>query len=633
MVSIVIPAYGREGMTRVCVERVIAVTAGTYFEIVVVDDASDPPMSLGQAGQGPRVRIVRLSQQGGFGAACNEGARSSEAAFLLFLNNDTLVEEGWLDALLVHAVRDATVGAVGSALFEQSGQLQELGSAVYRGGRAWNYGSGEPPDDARFRVVREPDYCSAASLLVRRDVFVTLGGFDQQFAPGYYEDVDLAFGIRALGYRVVVEPQSWVVHLGRRTFGRDAKREALLERNRVRFEEKWSGALADHAEYPLAKGWLQGGRHQAARVLLIDRTMQSPDRNAGGLRAYAVAETLRELGCQVTMLLLHEPRHTTETERLEGIGVEVFYGAHELRQLSFSRSGLYDLIIVTWPDVADELYLDLRAAFPHALLVFDTVDLHHRRLQRQRALGTKVRRVTISRFRAIEHRAARSFDVTLTVSEEEASEVRAFAERAEVRCLPLTYDAVTDPPGFDERSGALFVGNFVHPPNVDAAIWLVEEIWPKVDRACGRLTIAGPEPPAPLARAADDRVEVLGYVPDLAPLYDRALMCVAPVRFGAGVKGKNAQALASGVPLVTTTAGAAGMRLVNGENVLIADDAAGIAGAIASLQGDPDLWRRIAAAGWRHAEREFGRGRFRAVLSALVSDAVAKSRNPDKRGR
>ena len=158
--------------------------------------------------------------------------RGARGDYVLFLNNDTLVTAGWLDAL-VRCIEEAPhAGLVGAKLIYPDGRLQEAGGIVFADGSGWNYGRFDDPADPRYNFRREADYCSGAAILLRRDLFLQLGRFDARYAPAYYEDTDLAFAVRAAGKKVFYEPRAMVIHFEGITSGTDTgqRHEALPDR-------------------------------------------------------------------------------------------------------------------------------------------------------------------------------------------------------------------------------------------------------------------------------------------------------------------------------------------------------------------------------------------------------------------
>jgi glycosyltransferase involved in cell wall biosynthesis len=173
------------------------------------------------------------------------------------------------------------------------------------------------------------------------------------------------------------------------------------------------------------------------------------------------------------------------------------------------------------------------------------------------------------------------------------------------------------PPGPQGRKNIIFVGGFWHKPNADAVAWFVREIWPLVLAKAPdcRFLVVGSNPgPEMLAMAKAPNVDVLGFVPDIEPLYDSARVCVAPIRFGAGVKGKVGQSMAHGLPVVATSVGAEGMQLQDGKHLLVADEPEAFARHVLSLLTDDALWR-----GTQENARDFVESRF---SSRALTDKV-----------
>ena len=201
--------------------------------------------------------------------------------------------------------------------------------------------------------------------------------------------------------------------------------------------------------------------------------------------------------------------------------------------------------------------------------------------------------------RELELQLVRSCDLTLTVSEAERQTLLADVPGADVAVVPLANDVWTEIAPRQARSGLLFVGNFHHAPNVDAVGYLVRDIMPLIWRAEPdlRLTVVGGFAPRSVTALADYRVSVLGWVPDLGSLLGSSTALVAPLRFGAGVKGKVTQALATGLPVVTTSLGAEGIGCSPREDILVGDTAADFAGCVLELLRDEDLWQMLSRNG------------------------------------
>ncbi|MHC4220023.1 MAG: glycosyltransferase, partial [Planctomycetota bacterium] len=217
-VSVIIPAFNQAKLTARCLESIAAAAGETTFEVILVDDASTEA-AVAALRQVAGLRVVTNEINLGFVDACNHGAREARGRYLLFLNNDTTVTDGWIDRLIQTFDRFNDVGLVGAKLVYPNGTIQEAGGIVWQDGTAWNYGLGLNPQTPECNYAREVDYCSGACLMIPRELFLDLGMFDPRYAPAYYEDTDLAFRVREAGKRVVYQPTALVYHIEGATAG------------------------------------------------------------------------------------------------------------------------------------------------------------------------------------------------------------------------------------------------------------------------------------------------------------------------------------------------------------------------------------------------------------------------------
>jgi len=276
----------------------------------------------------------------------------------------------------------------------------------------------------------------------------------------------------------------------------------------------------------------------------------------------------------------------------------------------------------------------VRTFAPHALVVFDTVDLHFLRTERQAELeGSALARAAAHAKRDEELALIRKADVTLVVSPFEQALLAELVPDARVMVLSTIHELLPGGRPFAEREGLVFIGGFQHPPNADAVLWYASEILPRVREALpgAKTYIVGSRVPSNVRALAAEDFVVTGYVPDVTSYFNNCRVSIAPLRYGAGVKGKINLAMSYGLPVIATTPSIEGMHLNPGEDVLIADDPAEFAAQIVRAYRDEALWQQLAAGGRDNIRKHFSRDVARSTITrliALVRGGIAKSARP-----
>ncbi len=333
MASILICVHDKLEYTRRCLEVILAERSPLVEEIVVVDNGSSDGTAVylaDLAGREPLVKVVSPGENLGFVGGNNLAATHATGEHLVFLNNDTEPQAGWLEAL-VEAAGEPGVGAVGARLVYPDGRLQEAGGIVFSDASGWNYGRGDDPTRPLYTFPREVDYCSGACLLVRRSLFEELGRFDERYAPAYYEDTDLCFAVRAAGSRVRYEPRAVIVHHEGVTAGTDTtsgvKRHQVV--NHEKFREKWADAL--RSQYPPDASLVRraSDRRPGARILVVDPFLPMFDRASGSRRLFEVLRIMAAQGHVVTFVARNGTLAEQYVTPLERLGVEVYAGDPE----------------------------------------------------------------------------------------------------------------------------------------------------------------------------------------------------------------------------------------------------------------------------------------------------------------
>lgn len=638
VVSILVTAHGRFAETARCLRAIAAAGATVPFEVILVEDASGEP-AMARFRHVPGLRYIENAANLGYLRSVNAAAAHARGQWLHLLNNDTCVRPGWLDALLETPRLFDRFGAAGSMLVYPDGRLQEAGGIVWSDGSGMNEGRDGNPVSPAYATVREVDYVSAASLFVARDTWRQLGGFDDRYAPAYYEDTDFAFRLREAGLRVFVQPRSVVEHVEGLSHGTDTADggKAGQVHNHGVFAQRWHDPLQRDQCPPGALHRLARERSQRQRmVLVVDRYAPRTDRDAGSRAIWSLLRTLSTRGLAVKFWSWTGDEPAGYADSLRRHGVEFLCTADVGMDLSgwlAANGALVDTIIVSRPEVARHLLPQVRATC-RARVVYFGHDLHYLRMARQATVeGDAALRPHAAAMRTVEREIWRDSDVVLYPSDAETLRVSRWLHRnapaAVARTVPL-YGLEGAPPAVDAaavpaRRDVVFVGGFAHAPNADAAAWFVREAWPRVRAAVpgARLVLVGAEPPEAIATLAADDIVVTGRIDEAAllDLYAGARAAIVPLRYGAGLKGKVVEALWRGVPCVTTPVGAEGMSDALPDALDVAADAAGLADGVAALFGDDARWHARSAAGQAFAARTFSADALWALLSSVMDTA------------
>lgn len=623
--SLVIPVFNQSAHTVRCLRALAAHPPAAPVEVIVVDDgSSDDTLALLRQVDG--LRLHPRPANGGFIAACNDGLALARGEYVVFLNNDTVPQPGWLDALLATFANEPGTGIAGSRLLYPDGRLQEAGGAIYRDGSADKLGRLREPAHPGFSFLRRVDYCSGAAIALPRTLMQELGGFDTHYAPAFYEDTDLAMKVRARGLQVLCNPFSEVVHVEGATAGTDTRHGVKAHQvvNQQRFAERWAGALAGHPAPGAAETALTDRLYRRT-VLVVDALTPRPDRDSGSLRLVNLMRLLREEGAHVVFAAADRAHDGDYTADLQRLGVEAWHAPQMARWPAWLREHgpRFDLVLVSRHYVMREMLPLLRRHAPRAKVVFDSVDLHYLRERRGAEVsGDAAALRAANRTRALELDVIHRSDATLVVSAVERALLAEDAPQARVEVLSNLHEPGGEGLPLAQRRDVMFVGGFRHPPNVDAVRWFVDEIWPRVleRRPDATFHCIGGDVPAPIAALAGrPGVRIHGHVPDLAPWLEGCRVAVAPLRYGAGVKGKVNQPMAHGLPVVATHCAVEGMHLVPGDDVMLAGEADTFAAAVLQLCDDDALWQRLSANGRENVRRHFSADAARAVVRQLLA--------------
>ena len=625
-VSIVIPVYNQFNYTYECLKSILRNTMDTSFEVILADDCStDLTTRISEIVD--NIHVIRTSMNLRFLLNCNNAAEHARGEYIFFLNNDTQVQEDWLGSLVRLMDSDDSIGMTGSKLVYPDGRLQEAGGILWKDGSAWNYGSKQDPNMPEYNYVKEVDYISGAAIMIRTSLWKQLGGFDERFAPAYYEDTDLAFMVREAGYRVVYQPKSVVVHFEGASNGTDTSSglKKYQVDNQKRFYEKWKQVLEKHN--PNGVGVFRARERSIDRptLLFVDHYVPEFDKDAGSRSVFGYIKLFVHQGYSVKFIgdnFFHSEPYTTV---LQQMGVEVLCGDWyylNWRKWLAENAKYFDYAFLNRPHIAVN-YIDILREHSNAKIAYYGHDLHYLRAMREYEVTKDISYLGESRtWHEKEFALMSKMDAVFYPSTVEVKMIHEEDPNINVSAIPVylfekEYSESYDP---DKRKGLFFVGGFGHRPNVDAVKWLVTEIFPQVKKEIPdiELHIAGSKMPPDIKMLEGNGVYMEGTVSDerLAVLYKESRMTVVPLRYGAGVKGKVIESMYYGLPIVTTSCGAEGIE--GGENVItVADEATQIAEKIIELYNNSDKLKDVSNQQKLVVKRYFSEDHAAESLSAV----------------
>lgn len=357
------------------------------------------------------------------------------------------------------------------------------------------------------------------------------------------------------------------------------------------------------------------------RILIVDAMAPDPTRDSGSVRLLHIFDALRAEGWHVDFFADDGIASTDDMARLAMLGVRTHGG--DLRRWLIDKGAGLDAVMLCRLHVARQHLAIVRKYAPQATVAFDTVDLHYVRERRAAVVSGSSRMLRqAQRSQQLETDVIGEADVTFVVSSEEQTILSKDIPQAHIVLLSNIHEPSRRTREFTERRDLLFVGGFGHPPNADAMQWFVADILPRIQQAEPdiKLHIVGDIDDLSRQCMARDGVIVHGRVADLLPLIEASRLSVAPLRFGAGVKGKVNQAMSHGLPVVLTTIAAEGMHITQDVDGLLADTPEDFAAAVLRAYRDEALWLRLSDAGPENIRAHFSSNLARQALRAAFQN-------------
>ena len=602
-------------------------------EFIIVDDGSDVDMFILtnlvknlKYYFSSRIVFSRNSIRQGYGFSNNKAFMMAKGQFLMILNSDVKIYPGCFSLMLWTMQNFNQTGMVGPLMLSGDGLVSESGGHLFQRGLPANYGRGLKVLDLPLKHAREVDYISAACVLVRREAIVDKFLFDPTFAPAYFEDTDLAVRILLAGWRVFVQPLAVVEHFEGSTISRDEKNR-LMKKNQYLFSSKHATALESlcsvealtDCQPDLRNAMGVSFAHRHTQVLFLDYIAPQFDKDSGSFRLLKILQILLSFRLQVyfePLAAFGSPRY------LINLLAQGVYYMKPGTTLTLSQSIMpcpWKLIFIARKEVY-ELHYDYILKFcPMSHILFDTVDLHF--LREKRAFKVEFAKRQADNLELRDWSVKKQLEIKFSEDNEMAFiknasvafvvsqvEIDLLARRnitknvvllSNIYNVPKTNAATeTD---FSHRHGGIFVGSSCHTPNIDAMTYIVNEILDLLPSSFILHIVSSQTTVCPLPNFISDHKKVVMYKDisdvDLIDLHSRVLFLLAPLRYGAGVKGKVNFALLHGVPVIASRIAVEGMHLHHETNVLLANSSQEYANSILRLSTDANLWKKISING------------------------------------
>jgi len=630
VISIIVPVYNEISQTIACLKSIYQQRVSVPYEVILADDAS--PDSFHKVLKDIKGLVyIRQPENLHFLLNCNRAAEKARGDYLIFLNNDTLVKPGWMENLYATFHEHSNVGVAGSKLVYPSGELQEAGGIIWEDASGWNWGKGQNADHPIYNFVRDVDYNSGASLMISTPLWKEIGGFNEGLEKAYYEDTDLCFQVREMGYRVVYQPSSVVVHIEGLTSGTDlssGQKQYQLVNQKI-FKDRWAHRLKHYlpnAQTP----FLASDRAVKGHILYIDAVTPEPQKDSGSLDSFNAMRILTNLGYRVHFVPGSNFAYWGQaTQDLQAMGVECIYHPFysNLDMFIDDRGDMFDYAIVSRAECAD-LFMDkIRDRLPSAKIVYNTVDMHFLRMER-RAETTKdpelAKAAKAMRTRELSY--IEQSDATIILSSVEEKVLTDLGvDNHKLWLIPLIRPRSVRLVEFKTSEDMVFIGGYRHPPNVDAVEYMVEKIWPHIEKSLPgvKLRICGSSMPESFQDYASDSIVIQGFVPDLNKLLSKTRLTLAPLRFGAGLKGKVASSIGVGVPVIGTSIAFEGMAKEGLSDVILqADDPKKFAKLAVKAYKNEKLWTGVSFAGVEYHNANYAYDTISKTYETMLNSVV-----------
>lgn len=603
LVSIIIPSYNQISYTKKCLYSILMSDEKIEYEIIIADDCSTDETSKIEEFI-KNIVVSRNNINVGYIKNCNHAAKLARGKFLYFLNNDTQVQKNWLSELIMVFEKNENVGVVGSKIFDPDGAIQECGVYVFKD--CFHVSNENQPQSQEYYYLKECDYVSGCSFMTSKSLFERIGGFDEIYSPLYYGDADYCFHVKTLNYKVFVQPRSCILHYGGISYSKN--NTAFEIKNNNIFREKWKHILDKKTTYSLKKLPFTD-KVRPRTILVVDDFFPQYDKHAGGKSTFNIIMMFIKMGLSVKFCPIFSDRiEEPYSSVLSDHGVEVILG-NNINQWIDDNYFFLDYMFLSRPNVAMQFMIkSLRA---HGIKVFYYgQDFHALRMLRESSFNNVYKSTDIDRMKNLELKIIEFSDVSYYPSNYEVDLIKTYLPQCNVKKIPVL---LYDPENMEKLNKSqqpkniIFVGS-AHGPNLDALKWFLTEIFPYVTKKIPGivLNIVSSGVDKKIRSFKSENIIIHSRITDeeLSELYMASRLSIAPLRYGAGIKGKIIDAIFHMTPVITTTIGAEGIT-IDPHIIRVADDAKSFADILIAMYLDKNLYVNVAKKCRNFIEKDF----------------------------
>ena len=621
-VTIVMPAFNNFYEVAVCIESVYSCATQVNFKIVITDDAS-PDVSYTELGNLHGISLRRQGANSGYIGNVNAATSSINTEYLLTLNQDVIVCPSWLDELVHEADKNPKVGIVGPRILDKNFKILEAGGIIFQHAHAAHRGRGANPEDARYNFTCDVDYVSGCAMLVRTALWHQLGGLDDQYAPAYYDDVDICLRARKSGWLIRYAPLSCIIHFEGTSMGINEHDSSSLKHFQVVNRDKVAANHAQLSSHTSIDDLQRVDSHCPTRtkVVCVFESVPFADRDGGAVDFNLFVDYLLELGYNVSALFLRDVA-PEDTARWRVLGIQCVQLETDLGLNMLENS---DLI------VSFGIMIGIRLAkedLARKQWIHHTSDCATRRLEAMNELFETQKNVSpeasrwflglprnVPQMWQIEKPVLELPSVTLFVTPHDLEWAQQNGSNGNFVHFPILKggpDSHSVPDPLQDLTVG-FVGSFLHSPNPDAVEYFLRDMWQNIHQAVpgSRFLIWG-------SNINDKQialwskipgVEVRGWFATWDEVVAQTRVLVSPLRFGAGMKHKVVSTYIHGRPVVGTCTSFEGFDIQHlGENVMTDDPKLMTKSIIEILQSDSS-WTDALKSGLLGMGNEFARSR------------------------